>query len=126
MKIIAFIPARAGSKGVPGKNKSIYYKYPLYKHALNVAREVSLFTDLVLSTNDCDILQESFDDPRFSVSKRDESLSRDTSSITDVVIDYLRSSLSFDEILSSIVVLLQPTSPIRFPHELKNIIQLLM
>ena len=51
--IHALIPARGGSKSIPKKNVKIYKKYPLLVHSINVAKDISFISKIVVST-DCD------------------------------------------------------------------------
>lgn len=47
---IAIIPARAGSKRVPGKNTKVFRGTPLLGWAIDVARESGLFSNVIVST----------------------------------------------------------------------------
>lgn len=57
MKVLAIIPARGGSKGVPRKNIRPLAGLPLIGHVHRTAREVTAITDLVLSTDDEEIAE---------------------------------------------------------------------
>lgn len=56
MKILGFIPARGGSKGLPGKNKKMMLGKPLIAHTIETAL-LSNLTDIVVSSDDDDILE---------------------------------------------------------------------
>ena len=50
--LIALIPARAGSKRVPGKNTRYLGAHPLLAYTITAARDSELFHDIVVSTDD--------------------------------------------------------------------------
>lgn len=52
MRILALIPARGGSKGVPGKNIKELAGRPLLDYTAKIAKQSSLITKVVLSTDD--------------------------------------------------------------------------
>ena len=51
MKILAVIPARAGSKGIPNKNIRIINGKPLIYYSIKNALSSSLITDVVITTD---------------------------------------------------------------------------
>lgn len=51
MKILAVIPVRGGSKGVPGKNIKLLGNKPLIQYTLEAARQSELLTQVVVSTD---------------------------------------------------------------------------
>jgi CMP-N,N'-diacetyllegionaminic acid synthase len=55
MTILAIIPARGGSKGLPGKNKRMFRGAPLIVHAIRAARAASCITDVWVSTDDAEL-----------------------------------------------------------------------
>ena len=55
MRILGFIPARGGSKGVPGKNIKLLGGKPLLQYTAEIALQSSLLTKVVLSTDDAEI-----------------------------------------------------------------------
>ena len=57
MRNLAFIPARGGSKGVPGKNMRLLNGKPLLFYTFNWAKESDLFEEIYVST-DCPITLE--------------------------------------------------------------------
>jgi len=56
MRILGIIPARGGSKGVPGKNIKILVDKPLIAYTIQAANNAKLLTDVVLSSDDNDII----------------------------------------------------------------------
>ena len=52
MRILAFIPARGGSKGIPNKNLALLNKKPLIYYTIEAAKSSSHVTDIFLSSDD--------------------------------------------------------------------------
>ena len=50
--ILGIIPARAGSKGVVGKNKRKVKNIPLIEYTINSAKESKKLTHIIISTDD--------------------------------------------------------------------------
>ena len=55
MKIIAIIPARGGSKGIPRKNVRLMNNRPLIAYAIRTALRTEMITDVLVSTDDDEI-----------------------------------------------------------------------
>ncbi len=55
MKILAIIPARGGSKGVPRKNVRLLGNKPLIEYSIDAAIESNVFEKIVVSTDDEEI-----------------------------------------------------------------------
>jgi CMP-N-acetylneuraminic acid synthetase len=51
LNIIALIPARSGSKGIPDKNIKLYKGLPLLVHSINIAKESKYINDVYVSTD---------------------------------------------------------------------------
>lgn len=104
MKILAVIPARAGSKGIPNKNIRIVGGHPLVYYAIRNALESKLISDIVVSTDSPEVrivaTQMGVD-----VKWRDASLCGDEVTLDSVVYDAIPSG-SWDYIVT-----MQPTSP---------------
>jgi CMP-N-acetylneuraminic acid synthetase len=120
MKVLAIIPARGGSKGVPGKNKKIISGMPLISYTLDAARKSRRISELYVSSDDVEILEiaRSFS---CKLHERPEALATDHSPVADTVRDILAQSTEmFDA-----VMILQPTSPLRTGHDIDQTIALL-
>lgn len=120
MKILAIIPARGGSKGVPGKNIKLLGDKPLIAHAIECAIGSKAVTKIVVST-DCDEIAKVAANYQVEMIKRPTALATDTSNVVTAV-EYTYEFLNekFD-----IIVLLQPTSPLRSSEDLDAIVTLL-
>ena len=109
--MLAVIPARAGSKGLPGKNIFEFAGHPLIAWTIAVAIESQLFSKIVVSTDGPEIGEISM---RYGaeVVWRPDELATDEASPKDAVIHVCR-SLSDGGYEADHIVFLQPTSPLR-------------
>lgn len=117
MNRLAIIPARGGSKRLPGKNMLTVGGKTLVARAVECALESSLFDRVVVSSDDAKTILEAH---RCGAITRDRgaSLSADDTLSIEVVRDVLdwRRHI-FGEHFEA-VVLLQPTSPLRIPADI--------
>jgi N-acylneuraminate cytidylyltransferase len=106
---VAIIPARGGSKGVPGKNKRLVGGKPLIAFTLDAARASERLDRIVVTTDDDDIA----DLARAAgaeVVQRPSDIAADDSPVIDAVLHALE-TLAIED--PAALVLLQPTSPLR-------------
>ena len=108
-KIYTIIPARGGSKGIPKKNIIDFDGYPLIYHSINFAKKSKFVDEVIVSTDSHEIkkIAESY---QACTLDRPENISRDDSS-TELTIKHIIHEFNIHS--DSIIVLLQPTSPIR-------------
>lgn len=119
MKLLAIIPARGGSKGVPKKNIRNFKGKPLIAWTIKAAQESSLIKDVILSSDDPEIIKTA---KHFNCKVpfvRDIELASDETSSYEVVLDAIERVPNFDWI-----VLLQPTSPLRTAKHIDDAIKL--
>ena len=116
-RITAFIPARGGSKTVPGKNIKDFAGKPLIVHSIEYALNSNLVQEVVVSTDDSKISKISRDAGAIII-KRPDELSTETSTTESAVEHYLNSRSKKPEI----IVLLQATSPLRPENSLDEAI----
>ncbi len=111
MKIIALIPARGKSKGIPAKNIRIINGKPLIAYTIEQALQSAQFTDVFVNTDSEEIAEISLKYGAKIPFLRPESLAEDNSKTIDVV----RHAIPIYEKLSDFqaVMLLQPTTPFR-------------
>jgi len=109
-KILAIIPARGGSKGLPGKNIIDLCGEPLINWTIQAAKGSKYISEIYVSTDDLkikDVVEKSGIKINHLRSKR---LSQDDTLSIDVVLDVL----TFPEFSNfEYVCMLQPTSPLR-------------
>lgn len=122
--IVAIIPARGGSKGIPKKNIKILGKKPLIAHTIEEALKSKYLNHVFVSTEDPKIAEISLKYGS-EVIERPSDLSEDTSKTADVIVHAIE-HLETKGIHPEIVVLLQPTSPFRTAEDIDAAIKLFM
>jgi len=122
MKILGLIPARGGSKGVPGKNIKLLGEKPLIQYTSDVALQSKFLTKVVLSTDDDDIISVAEKIGLDAPFKRPDDLSKDISPTLPVILHALSFFESKGEYFDA-VCLLQVTSPFRTVEFLDQAIQ---
>jgi len=116
--VLCVIPARAESKGVPDKNKQIVSGVPLTIYSIRSAVEAGIPHDhIVVSTNDKEI-EDYAEAWGVCIRSRPEELCTDSASTESALLDALDSHS--DNFFLKHVLLLQPTSPIRFKDRIKQ------
>ncbi len=111
--IVALIPARAGSKGVPGKNIMVLNGKPLISYTISQALQSTSITRTIVSTDGADIAAVATEHGAEVPFMRPAEFARDASPDIDVfrhLLDYLRDT---EGRLPDLVVHLRPTGPIR-------------
>ncbi len=106
MEILAVIPARAGSKGIPNKNIRIIGGHPLIYYSIKNAKKSKYITDIVVSTDSSEV-NTIANQMGVNVKCRDEVLCGDSVTLDAVVEDAIpKGQKSWDYIIT-----MQPTSP---------------
>ena len=107
MKVIGIIPARGGSKGIPGKNKKLLCGKPLIQYTLEAALHSNLH-NIIVSTDDEDVKDIALK-MGVKVIERPSDLAGDRVPTLPVLIHALQSTgETYDAAMT-----LQPTSPFR-------------
>ena len=114
-KAVAFIPARKGSKGIPGKNMKLFKGKPLIQWSIEQAKDSKLFDRIVVSSDDEKVLALAKELDVEAV-ERQPNLCTDEMSLDIVLFDYFVREENRCEYIS----LLQPTSPLRSIKDLKE------
>lgn len=112
MKILALIPARGGSKRLPGKNIKPLGGRPLIAWTITAALNSGVCTDVIVSTDAHDIADIARSHGASVLGLRPPELSTDTATTADVALFELD---RYEELHGNIdaLLLLQPTSPFR-------------
>jgi len=119
MRTIAIIPARGGSKGVPGKNKQLIDGKPLIAYTIEAALESELLLQVWVSSDDPQIIDIAKQYPKVLIHERDGALATDQSPVADTVKEIIKMADC------DAVMLLQPTAPIRTSKNIDEAIGLL-
>jgi CMP-N,N'-diacetyllegionaminic acid synthase len=107
-KVLAVIPARGGSKGLPGKNVLEVGGRPLLAFSVEAAKTSGVIDHVILSSDDDDIIAVAKKCGCDVPFRRPPELATDSAATIDVVLHALDQMAGYD-----VVVLLQPTSPLR-------------
>lgn len=125
-KILAIVPARGGSKGIPLKNIVPVGGIPLITRVGKVISNCDFIDKAIVSTDHIEIAnlakQSGLDVPFY----RPENLSGDLIGDLEVLTHSLNEMEKIDNVLYDIVLMLQPTSPFRTESQLKDSIELLI
>jgi CMP-N,N'-diacetyllegionaminic acid synthase len=110
--VLALIPARAGSKGIPQKNLALLCGRPLLAYTLEAALHASLVDEVWLSSDDSEMLALG---RRMGARAliRPSEFAGDNASAVDVVLHFLECLPGGVLARDPYIVYLQPTSPLR-------------
>jgi len=122
MNIIAIIPARGGSKGVPRKNILPLGGKPLIAHTIDAARSSKLINEVVVST-DCQEIAAVGESLGASVVIRPSELASDTASSESALIHVVSYRKSQGIPDPDIIVFLQCTSPFTTTSDIDGVIE---
>ena len=117
-RVLAIIPARGGSKGIPRKNIINVAGKPLIAWTIEAAKKSKYIDRLMLSSNDDDIINIAVLWDCEVPFKRPEYLAQDDTPGIEPVLHVLSMFPEFDY-----VVLLQPTSPLRTTEDIDGCIE---
>ena len=122
--IIAIIPARGGSKGVPHKNIKKLGEKPLIAYSITEALKSEYLDYVFVSTEDSEIADIS---KKYGaqVIDRPPALAEDASKTVDAILHAVE-YLVKEDIHPQIIVLLQPTSPLRNIEDINAAIRLFL
>ena len=113
--ITAFIPARGGSKGIPGKNIKTFAGIPLLVHSIEYSLDSKCVDEIIVSTDDAKISKIA-QAAGAKVIKRPLDIATDTATTESAIEHFLNLSNKKPDI----IVLLQATSPLRPKGSLDN------
>jgi N-acylneuraminate cytidylyltransferase/CMP-N,N'-diacetyllegionaminic acid synthase len=122
VEILAVIPARGGSKGVPRKNVRELCGKPLIAYTIEASKKSKFITRTIVSTEDEDIKEVSLRYGAEVPYKRPLELSSDVSPTIEAVIDLLNWLKLKEDYVPDYVCLLQCTSPLRNGADIDNTI----
>jgi CMP-N,N'-diacetyllegionaminic acid synthase len=124
--ILALIPARGGSKGVPGKNIKKLKGIPLIGHSIAVANSVSSISRTIVSTDDEEIATISKDLGAEVPFLRPSHLATDHSLDFDVFLHALNWLSENESYTPDLIIHLRPTCPFRKPTIIEQAIHLML
>ncbi len=122
LEILAIIPARGGSKGVPRKNIRLLCGKPLIAHTIEAALNSEHINRVVVSTEDQEIAEVARQYGAETI-VRPAELANDsvpTAPVLEHVVGYLKET---EDYRADVLVLLQPTSPLRGSHHVDEALE---
>ncbi len=123
-KILFVIPARGGSKGIPGKNIKPMGGIPLICRSIDIARKFVDDKDICVTTDSDDIIDVVKKHGMNIPFKRPDYLATDTASSYDVLIHalnfYKDKGIEYEW-----MVLLQPTTPFRKEEDIRKMLEMM-
>lgn len=123
ISFLALIPARGGSKRLPNKNIKPLCHRPLIAHTIECAKESQIFDRIVVSTDSSEIADVAKNYGAHVPFIRPANLSTDNATSIDVVLHAMKWHEDNDK-KYDFVILLQPTSPLRLPLDIKDAVKL--
>ncbi|MDZ4405804.1 acylneuraminate cytidylyltransferase family protein [Prosthecobacter sp.] len=118
LRILAVVPARGGSKGVPLKNIKLLAGLPLIAHTARVIQQVPRIDRAVVSTDHTEIARIATEHGLACLGPRPDDLSGDRISDLPVLQHALEQAEAADGCRYDIILMLQPTSPLRLPEDI--------
>ncbi|HEY4475053.1 MAG TPA: acylneuraminate cytidylyltransferase family protein [Candidatus Paceibacterota bacterium] len=126
IKILCFIGARGGSKGIPGKNIRLFNGKPLIAHTIEQALDLKDYIDKVIVSTDsfgiATIAKKYGAEVPFL---RPKELAEDRSNIGDAIVYTIRRLEKEEKYKPDYILLLQPTAPLREREDIIKCIKLI-
>jgi CMP-N-acetylneuraminic acid synthetase len=122
VKILGIIPARSGSKRLPGKNVRLLAGKPLVSYAIEAALKSSLITDIAVSSDSQEVLEIASTFKKIKAIKRPAELAGDFSP----AIDYVRHAVQQYACTFDYVVIIQASSPLTQSNDIDETIRMLL
>ena len=124
--VLAIIPARGGSKGIPLKNLKTVQGIPLVTRAAQIARDVPEIDHCVVSTDSAEIAEAAKAGGADAPFWRPDDLSGDRIGDKEVLTQALLASEAHYGQRFDVVVMLQPTSPLRTVAHVRDCLKMLI
>ncbi|MGD2124848.1 MAG: acylneuraminate cytidylyltransferase family protein [Desulfobacteraceae bacterium] len=121
--IIAVIPARKGSRRLPGKNTALLNGKPLVAHAIEVALDAGVFSDVFVSTNDPKVV-EIAEEKGVALIERPKELCEDAVPVDRALVHVIQFLEEKGECYGA-ACLMTPTAPLRTVEDVRGAVALL-
>ncbi|HEX4786432.1 MAG TPA: acylneuraminate cytidylyltransferase family protein [Candidatus Sulfotelmatobacter sp.] len=122
---IAIIPARGGSKGLPGKNVRLLGGMPLIAHSIRLAQLCPGIGRCIVTTDNEEIAKVAREAGGEVPFLRPPELAADATPMLPVLRHAIREMEAREGKRYELVVLLQPTSPFRLPEDVSQAIEIM-
>lgn len=124
VKILAVIPARGGSKGIPKKNIRLLSGMPLISYAIKTALKCKEITDVYVTT-DSEEIAEVAENYGAQIVERSSELSGDQVTLDPVIYNAVLRAEREKDFKYDYVITMQPTSPLLKPESLSAALEML-
>lgn len=125
-RVLAVCPARGGSKGIPLKNLAPFLGVPLVARVGHLVAQIGRFDRAVVSTDHPEIARVARESGLDAPFLRPEALSGDQVGDAGVLIHALEEVERIDGRRYDVVVMLQPTSPLRTAGQVVRAVEMLV
>ncbi|HNQ77856.1 MAG TPA: acylneuraminate cytidylyltransferase family protein [Acidobacteriota bacterium] len=122
--VLCVIPARGGSKGLPGKNIKELMGHPLIAHSIMCAKMAPSLERIIVSTDDVEIASIARKYGADVPFMRPAELATDTSAMIRVLQHALTEMEKIGHIRYESLLLLDPTSPGRYPDDIEKAVRM--
>lgn len=119
-RVLAVIPARGGSKGLPGKNIRPFMGLPLIAHSIRLAKMCPEITDCLVSTDSKKIAAAAKAHGGEAPFLRPAALAGPKTPMWSVLRHALREAERLEGRRYDFLMLLDPTSPTRLPQDVRE------
>ena len=123
MNILGFVPARGGSIGIRNKNLVKINGKPLIKYTLDIVKKLKKDVKPFISSDNKDILNYCKKNGFTTDYIRPKKLSNPKSNVVDAVLDAVEWLKKNKKYNTHAVLILQPTTPLRYLEEIKRAIK---
>lgn len=125
-RVLAVVPARGGSKGISLKNLRPVLGVPMVARVGQVVQELPMIDRAVVSTDHDEIARVAESAGIAAPFRRPSEISGDRIGDWDVLVHALHEMERLDGVTYEIIVMLQPTSPLRRPQHVQSAIEMLV
>ncbi len=122
-KVLAIIPARGGSRRLPGKNLMPLHGQPMIAWTIRAALEATFVDRVILSSDDEAIMAAAANLGCEVPFRRPDHLATDDATTIDVILHALKAAVKSEASPPDMVIILQPTSPLRLPEDIDGAVQ---
>ena len=122
ISVLAIIPARGGSKGVKRKNIRLLNGLPLIAYSIKSAHESQYLSDVVVSSDDKEILAVAAEYNANTLARPDE-LATDTAPMLPVLQHTLKEMETKTSQTYDYIAILQPTAPFRTAKDIDTAVE---
>lgn len=122
-RVLVVVPARGGSKGIPKKNLRKIRNKSLIQIVAECIKNCKFIDEAVLSSDSEEIINEAKKFGLNAYFKRPKNISGDKISDIPVLKHALNEAEKYNDCKYDIIVMLQPTAPLRTPKDIEGIIK---